>query len=94
MIVKIRDYAPARRVVLQIVKHTVNLVEIPLGVVMLHPELITVSLADRAVLISPAVPDVRTEIGNVVRLFLPYPKQFLYRSREISSAQSDDRELL
>ena len=50
-IVNIREDAAAGRVVLQVVQHPVHLGHLPLGILMLHRQLIAVGLADGAVLI-------------------------------------------
>lgn len=73
MIIYIRDNAAACGVVFKVVKHSVHLVEIALGVMMLNAELISVSFADRAVLVRPAVPYMRVKVVYIIGFFLPYP---------------------
>ena len=93
-IVDIRQDAAAGRVVLQVVQHPVHLVHLPLGILMLHRQLIAVGLADGAVLIGPAVPDMPAEIMDVVGLLLPYPQQLIDTGLEVRSADGEDGELL
>ena len=93
-IVDIRQDAAAGRVVLQVVQHPVHLVHLPLGILMLHRQLIAVGLADGAVLIGPAVPDMPAEIMDVVGLLLPYPQQLVDTRLEVRSADGEDGELL
>ena len=61
---------------------------------MLHRQLIAVGLADGAVLIRPAVPDVRVEVVHVVGLLLPYPEQFVDCRFEVGFAQGYNRKFL
>ena len=80
-------------VVFEVIQHAVDLIEHPLGILVLHAQLIAVGLADGAVLIRPGVPDMRAQLMNVVRLLLPDPQQLVNTALKINLAQGHDREL-
>ena len=88
------QYTAAERVVLEVIENSVNLVEVALGIVVLDSELIAVCLADAAVLVSPSVPDVPLEVVDVVRFFLPYPKQLVRCALDKGLSERHRRELL
>ena len=81
-------------VVLQIPQHLVHLVHVPLGIVVLHPQLIAVCLSDGARLIRPGVPDMAVQVMDIVGLLLPDPQQLVHRGSQILLPHGDDRELL
>ena len=66
VVVDICHDSAAERVVLKVVDNSVNLVEHTFLVLVLNAELIAVSLADRAVLVSPGIPNVGVQIVNIV----------------------------
>ena len=59
----------------------------------LHADLIAVGLADGAVLIRPAVPDVAPQVVDVVGLLLPDPQQLVDAGLEVRPADGEDGEL-
>ena len=77
-IVEACQNAAAGRVVLQVVQHAVDLIELSLRETVFDAELIAVGLADGAALIGPAVPDMAAEVVDVVRLLLPDPQKLLH----------------
>ncbi len=79
---------------LQIVQHLIDLIHFTLGKLMLNAHLIAVSLADRAILIRPRVPDVRCQITDVVGLFLVYPQYLVYRRAVVNAPQGHKRKFL
>ena len=81
----------AVRIILQIVDYTVHLIHLAFFVLMLHAELIAVSLSDRAVLICPCVPDVRIQVMHIVGLFLPDPQKFIKRTFQCRSSKRQCR---
>ena len=85
---------PGGRVVPQIVEHPIHLVHVPLGVVVLHPQLVAVGLADGAVRVRPLVPDAGVQVVDVVGLLLPDPEQLLHRRLPIGPAEGEEGELL
>ena len=93
-IIDIGHNAAGSRVVLQIVEHTVHLIHVPLGVVVLHGKLIAVGLADGASLVSPLVPDFRVQVMDVVGLLLPDPQQLVHRRFPVGPPQGQDGEFL
>ena len=93
-VVDIGEDAAAGGVVLQIVQHPVHLIHLPLGVLVLHRQLIAVGLADGAVLVRPAVPDVAPQVVDVVGLLLPDPQQLVDAGLEIGAAHGEDGKLL
>ena len=78
----------------RLVQHPVHLVHVALGIVVLHAQLIAVGLADGAVFIRPLVPDVGTQVPDVVGLLLPDPQQFVHGGFPIGPAQGQDGKLL
>ena len=93
-IVNIREDAAAGRVVLQVVEHPIHLIHVPLGVVVLYGELVAVGLADGAVFVGPAVPNVATEVVNIIGLLLPDPQKLVDTGFEIGAAEGQNGELL
>ena len=89
-VVDVGEDASGLRIVFEVEKHSVHLVEFALGIYALFAELIAVRFADRACFVRPAVPDVRVEVVHVVALFLPNPKDFVYCGLERSATQRDD----
>ena len=81
-------------VVLEIPEHLVHLVHVPLGIVVLHAQLIAVSLADGAVLVRPGVPDPGAQVVHVVALLLPDPQQLVDGGLPVGAPQGQDREFL
>ena len=61
---------------------------------MLHRQLIAVGLADGAVFIRPAVPDVAPQVVDVVGLLLPDPQQLVDAGLEKGAAHGEDGKLL
>lgn len=92
-VVDVGEDASGLRIVFEVKKHSVHLVEFALGIYALFAELIAVRFANRACFVRPAVPDMRIQIMHVVALFLPNPKDFVYCGFECCAAQSDDRKL-
>ena len=78
-IINICHYPSAVGVVFKVEQHPVHLVEFPFGVAMLYAQLIAVCLADRAVFVRPAVPDVSVQVADIIGFFLPYPQKLLDR---------------
>ena len=93
VVVEVRQDAAGGGVVLEVIEHPVHLVHVPLGIVVLHGQLIAVGLADGAGLVRPGVPDVGAEVVDIVGLFLPDPEQFIHGALEIHPADGLDREL-
>ena len=93
-VIDIGHDAAAGGVVLQVVQHPIHLIELPLRIPVLHRQLIAVGLADRAGIVSPAVPDVAPEIVDVVGFLLPDPQQLVDAGLEIGAAQGENGELL
>ena len=89
-IIEIGQDSAAGRILLQVIQHTIDLIEHPLGILMLHAELITIGLADGAVLIRPTVPNVAAQLVDVVGLFLPDPQQLIDAGAVIRPAQRHD----
>ena len=94
MHIHVRHYAPAERIVLQVVDHTVCLVHHTFFILMLYAHLIAVSLAYRSGFISPGIPDMAVEIMNIIRLLLPYPEHFLRSRLKCSLPYGNDRKFL
>ena len=93
-IIEARQNAAAGRVVLQVVQHAVDLIELSLREAVFDAELIAVGFADGAALIGPAVPDMAAEVVDIIRLFLPDPQQFLHARAPVGAAQRHEREFL
>ena len=94
MVVQAGEDPAGGGVVLQIPQHLVHLVHVPLGIVVLHPQLIAVCLSDGARLIRPGVPDMAVQVMDIVGLLLPDPQQLVHRGSQILLPHGDDRELL
>ena len=77
-VVDVGEDAPGLRIVFEVEKHSVHLVEFALGIYALFAELIAVRFADRACFVRPTVPYMRIQIMHVVAFFLPNPKDFVY----------------
>ena len=77
-----------------VVQHPVHLVKRPLRVLVLHPQLIAVGLADGAVFVGPAVPDVAPQVMDVVGLLLPDPQKLVDAGFEIGAADGENGKLL
>ena len=92
-VVDIGEDAAGGGVVAQVVQHPVHLVKLPLGILVLHPQLIAVGLADGAGLVGPAVPDVAPEVVNVVGLLLPDPQQLVDAGFKVGAADGENGEL-
>ena len=73
VVIQVGEDAAGAGIVLEVPEHLIHLVHIPLGIVVLHAQLVTVGLADGAVLIGPGIPDVAAELMDVVGLLLPDP---------------------
>ena len=94
VVVEAGEDAPGGGVVLQIVEHPVHLVHLPLGVLVLDPQLVAVGLADGAVPVGPGVPDVGVEVADVVGLPLPDPQQLVHRVPKGHFSEGLDGKLL
>ena len=73
MYINIRHDPSAVRIILQIIDHTVYLIEHSLLVLMFYGHLVSIGFSNRSIFICPAVPDMTVQIMNVVRFLLPYP---------------------
>ena len=93
-VVDVGEDTAAGGVVLQVVQHAVYLIHLALGVLVLYCQLIAVGLADGAGLIRPAVPDVATQVVDIVGLLLPDPQQLVDAGLEVGAAQRQDGKLL
>ena len=93
-IVNIGHDTAAGGIVFQIEQNPVHLIELPFPINCLLRQLIPVGLADRAVFVGPAVPDMRLQIADIIALFLPDPKQFVYTGLESSAADREYGKLL
>ena len=94
MIVGVGHDTAAVRVVIQVVQHLVHLIEISLGVVVLHAELIAVRLADGAVFVRPGVPDMGRKVSHTVGFLLVYPEYLINGGAIVNPAERHYRELL
>ena len=92
-VVDVRQYPARGGVVLQIVEHPVHLVELALGVLVLHAQLVAVGLAYGARLVRPLVPDVAAQVLYVVGLLLPDPEQLVNGALPIGAAYRENGEL-
>ena len=93
-VIDIGEDAAGGGVVAQVVQHPVHLVKRPLRVLVLHPQLIAVGLADGAVFVGPAVPDVAPQVVDVVGLLLPDPQKLVDAGFEIGAADGENGKLL
>ena len=82
-IVDVRENPPGMGIVLQIEKDAIDLIEFAFWVNGLFRELISVGFANLTGFVGPGVPNVGTKIMDVVRFFLPNPKQFVQTIFEI-----------
>lgn len=94
VIVGVGHDTAAVRVVLQVVQHLVHLIEISLGIVVLHAELIAVRLADGAVSVRPGVPDMGRKVSHTVGFLLVYPEYLINGGAIVNPAKRHYRELL
>ena len=94
VVVQVGQNPPGGGVVLEIVEHPVHLVHVPLGVVVLHPQLVPIGLADGAGLIGPGIPDAAVQVVNVVGLLLPNPQQLIHSTFQVHPADGLDGKLL
>lgn len=92
-VVDVGEDTPRLRIVFEVEKHSVHLVEFALRIYALFAELIAVRFANRACFVRPTVPDVRVEVVHVVALFLPNPENFVYCGLERRATQRDDGKL-
>ena len=81
-------------IILQIIDYTVNLIHHTFLVLMLHTKLISVRFANRTILICPAVPDMRMQIMDIVRLLLPDPEHLIRTALNRSSSKCQRRKFL
>ena len=79
---------------LQVPQHLVHLIHVPLGVVVLDAQLITVGLADGAVLVCPGVPNPGAQVVDVVALGLPDPQQLVNGALPEGAPDGEDGKLL
>ena len=93
-VIEIGEDAAAGGVVLQVVQHTIHLIHLALRVLVLHAQLIAVGLANGAVFVGPAVPDVAPQIVDVVGLLLPDPQQLVDAGFEVRPPQGQNGEFL
>ena len=92
-VVDVGEDASGLRIVFEVKKHSVHLVEFALRIDAFFAELIAVRLADRARFVRPTVPNMRVQIVYVVALFLPNPKDFVDCGFESGATKRDDRKL-
>ena len=92
-VVDIGEYAPRLRIVFEVVKHSVHLVEFALGIHALDAELIAVRLSYRPRFVRPTVPNMGVEVMHVVALFLPNPQDFVDCGFESGATKRDYRKL-
>lgn len=83
----------AEGIILQVVDHTIHLIHHPLLILVLHPHLITVCLADGPLFIRPLVPDVAVQVMNIVGLLLPNPQHLVRGVLQGSAPQGHDGKL-
>ena len=93
-IVEVGQDASAGGVVLQVVQYPVHLVKLPLRVDVLHAQLIAVGLADGAVLVGPAIPDMTVQVMDIVGFFLPDPQKLVNAGFIESPPQGHNGEFL
>ena len=94
VVVEVGHNAAAGRVVLQLPDYPIHLIHIALRVVVLHPQLIAVGLADSALVVSPGIPYVAAQLVNVVGFLLPDPQQLIQSGLPIGAANGENGELL
>ena len=94
VVVEVGHNTPGGRVVFEIVQHPIHLVEHPLDILVLDPQLIAVGLADGAALVGPGVPDMAVQVVDVVGFLLPDPQQLVHRALEGHFPDGLDGELL
>ena len=91
-VVDVGKNASRLRIVFEVVKHPVYLVEFALGIYAFDAELVAVCLADRTRFVSPTVPNMRIEVVDIVALFLPNPQNFVYCGFESGASKRDNGE--
>ena len=92
-IVDISENASRLRIVFEVVKHSVHLVEFALGIHALDAELISVRLANRPRFVRPTGPSRGVEGMHVVARFLPNPQEFVGCGFESGATKRDYRKL-
>ena len=93
-IIEVGENPPGGRIVLQVIKHPVYLVKLPLRVLVLDAQLVAVGLADGAVRPCPLVPHVAAQVCNPVGLLLPDPQQLIQGGFPVGAAQGHNGKLL
>ena len=93
-VVEIGENTAAGRVVLQVVQHPIHLIHLALRVLVLHPQLIAVGLADGAAFVGPAVPDIAPQVVDIVGFLLPDPQQLVDAGLEVCPPQGQDGKFL
>ncbi len=93
-IVDIGHYSTGGRIIFEVKKDSVDLIELALFILMFDAQLIAVSLADGAVFSYPLIPDMRMKVGDSVGLLLPYPKKLVDGVDQIGLTKSDYRKLV
>ena len=61
---------------------------------MFHTQLIAISFSNRAILVSPAIPDVTVKIMNIIGFLLPDPEDLIHGAFQRSFTKSKCREFL
>ena len=92
--VQIGHNTTAERILFEILEYAIHLVIIAVSIVRNLSNLITVSFANGARLISPRIPDVRVEVVNVVGLLLVNPQNLVHGALESGTAKRQRRKLL
>ena len=90
-VVDIGEDAAAGGIVLQVIQHPIHLIHLPLGVLVLHRQLVAVGLADAATLIRPGVPDVGGKLVDVIAFFLPDPQKLIRTAFDCCSSKCQCR---
>ena len=92
--VQVGHDSTAEWILFEILEHAIHLVIIAVSIVRNLSNLITVSFANGARLISPRIPDVRVEVVHVIGLLLINPQNFVHGALERSAAKRQRRKLL
>ena len=66
MNINIGQNSSALGIMFKVIKHSVNLIHIALFIMMLYAHLIAVCFADASVFISPCVPDIASQVIDIV----------------------------
>ena len=93
VVVQTGEDPPGRGIVFQVVEDPVHLVHLTLRVLVLDPQLVAIGLANGASIIRPSIPDVGTQVVDVVGLLLPDPQQLVHGALEGHFADGLHREL-